>query len=63
MVGTIQSAIGIQTQSRIAFWDALIIASAGDLGCTSVWSEDLSPGLRTKASRSPTPLAHHEPSR
>jgi len=43
-VGTILSAIRIQTRNRISFWDALIVASASDLGCSTIWSEDLNPG-------------------
>ena len=29
---------------QISFWDAMIIASAIQLGCQSIWSEDLNPG-------------------
>lgn len=37
-------AIDVHLQSRISFWDALIIRSARQLGCREILSEDLSPG-------------------
>ncbi len=37
-------AIEIHRRSRLAFWDALIVRSALQLGCGVVWSEDLHPG-------------------
>lgn len=43
-VDTILSAIRIQMRCHISFWDALIVASAGELGCATIWSEDLNPG-------------------
>jgi predicted nucleic acid-binding protein len=37
-------AIDLQRQYLISFWDAMIVWSAAQLGCTVIWSEDLSPG-------------------
>ncbi|OGO34266.1 MAG: twitching motility protein PilT [Chloroflexi bacterium RBG_16_57_11] len=37
-------AIAIQSRQQLAFWDAMIIASAMSLGCEILWSEDLNPG-------------------
>ena len=37
-------AIRLQKRYRISFWDAMILASALQLGCDVLWSEDLSPG-------------------
>jgi predicted nucleic acid-binding protein len=37
-------ALRVQDRHRISFWDAMIIASAVQLGCTTLWSEDLSAG-------------------
>ena len=37
-------AIRLQSRFQISFWDALIIASALQLGCPVLWSEDLNPG-------------------
>jgi predicted nucleic acid-binding protein len=43
-VSTILAAVRIETRHHISFWDALIVASASELGCTTIWSEDLNPG-------------------
>ncbi len=40
----VMEAIEIHRRSRLAFWDALIVRSALQLGCGIVWSEDLHPG-------------------
>ena len=37
-------AIRLQKRYQISFWDAMILASALQLGCQVLWSEDLSPG-------------------
>lgn len=31
---------------QLSFWDAMIVRSAGALGCTTLWSEDLNHGQR-----------------
>ena len=38
------AAITIQQKYHISFWDALIIRSAQETNCETVWSEDLSHG-------------------
>jgi predicted nucleic acid-binding protein len=38
------NAIRLQGRYQIAFWDAMIVASAIQLGCQTLWSEDLNPG-------------------
>ena len=35
-------AIDLSRRNDVAFWDAMILHSAGQLGCQVVWSEDLS---------------------
>jgi predicted nucleic acid-binding protein len=37
-------AIRLQDTYRLSFWDAMIIASAVQLGCQTLWTEDLNPG-------------------
>lgn len=37
-------AIRLQIRYQVSFWDAMIIASAIQLGCLTLWSEDLNPG-------------------
>jgi predicted nucleic acid-binding protein len=36
----------IHRQHRISWWDALVINSALELGCSVLWSEDLAAGRR-----------------
>jgi predicted nucleic acid-binding protein len=36
----------LQRRHKIAWWDALIIQSAIELGCTVLWTEDLADGRR-----------------
>jgi predicted nucleic acid-binding protein len=37
-------AIKLHQQYLIAFWDAMVLQSAAQLGCSMIWSEDLNPG-------------------
>ena len=37
-------AIRVQHRYRMSFWDAMVVTSAIQLGCTTLWSEDLNPG-------------------
>jgi predicted nucleic acid-binding protein len=43
-VEDILDAIRLQDRYQTSFWDAMIMASAIQLGCQSIWSEDLNPG-------------------
>ena len=36
----------LQRRHKIAWWDALIVQSAIELGCTILWTEDLTDGQR-----------------
>jgi len=40
----VRSAIDLHRHKRVAFWDAMILRSALSLGCTVLWTEDLSDG-------------------
>lgn len=35
------AAIDLHLRHRISFWDAMIVHSARELGCSTLWSEDL----------------------
>ncbi len=37
-------AIKLHQQYLISFWDAMVLQSAAQLGCSMIWSEDLNPG-------------------
>ena len=43
-VEDILDAIRLQDRYQISFWDAMIVSSAIQLDCRTIWSEDLSSG-------------------
>lgn len=43
-VDDVVEAIRLHQTSQLAFWDAMILTSAGKLGCRLLWSEDLNTG-------------------
>lgn len=43
-VNDVLEAIRLQTSLQLSFWDAMILTSARQLGCRTLWSEDLSAG-------------------
>lgn len=43
-VNDILEAIHLQSRHQVSFWGALILISAQQLGCKTVWSEDLNTG-------------------
>ena len=43
-VTDVLGAIQIQARHKLSFWDSMIVRSANQLGCTIVWTEDLSAG-------------------
>lgn len=45
-VEDVLTAIHLQRQHKLSFWDAMILTSAMALQCEIVWSEDLNPGQR-----------------
>lgn len=44
VIQDIQSAIVLQGRYDVSFWDAMILHSAAQLGCDTLWSEDLNAG-------------------
>ena len=50
-------AIALQQESKLSFWDALIVHAAVESGCETLWSEDLKDGhaIRGVRIRSPFP--------
>ena len=43
-VEDVLDAIRLQQRYQLSFWDAMIVASAIQLGCETLWSEDMNPG-------------------
>ena len=40
----VRAAIDLQQRLQLSYWDAAILATARQMGCRSVYSEDLNPG-------------------
>jgi predicted nucleic acid-binding protein len=38
------AAIALRKRAKLSFWDAMIVESAHQLGCTTLWTEDLTDG-------------------
>jgi predicted nucleic acid-binding protein len=53
----IREAIDCAIINRLAFWDALIVASAESAGCGILWTEDLNPGQVIRGVRIENPLS------
>jgi predicted nucleic acid-binding protein len=53
----ISSAFRIEDESRIGFWDALIVASAAKCGALRILSEDLNPRQIISGIRAENPFA------
>jgi len=43
---TVETAWGIEARFGVHYWDALVVASAQQAGCTALLSEDLQPGQK-----------------
>src|SRR5580700_3267944 len=54
----ILAAFRIEDESRIGFWDALIVSSAAKSGATRILSEDLNAGQRIAGVLVENPFAH-----
>ena len=50
------AAISIHQDTGISFWDAMIIRSAAEIGCTLLYSEDLNPGQEYSGVRVENPF-------
>jgi predicted nucleic acid-binding protein len=38
------AASALSEDHRLSFWDAMIVRSAAEMGCTTLWTEDLNHG-------------------
>jgi predicted nucleic acid-binding protein len=50
------AAIGLHTQAKIAFWDAMVVLAAAESGCDVLWTEDLSDGQTLRGVRIRNPF-------
>lgn len=56
-VEDVLGAIALQKRYGTSFWDALILRSASQLECATIWSEDLNPGQVYESVRVQNPFA------
>jgi len=55
-VDDVLNAIALQERHGLSFWDAMIVASAMQLGCLVLWSEDLNDGQEYDGARIVNPF-------
>ena len=60
-VSDVIAAIGVHRTQTLSFWDSMIVCSAGRLGCSTLYTEDLNHGQRYAGVRAHNPFLH-EPS-
>lgn len=53
----VEAAIRLHQAMRLSFWDAMVVRSAAQLGCSVLWSEDLSHGQELEGLRIVNPFA------
>jgi predicted nucleic acid-binding protein len=51
------TAIALQKQARLSFWDAMVVHAAAELGCDVLWTEDLNDGQTLRGVRIRNPFA------
>ena len=50
-------AIALQKQSKLGFWDAMVLQAAAESGCDVLWTEDLTDGQMIRGVRIQDPFA------
>ena len=50
------AASSISEERQISFWDAMIVRSAAELGCSTLWTEDLNDGQLIEGVRVANPF-------
>ncbi len=48
MAHDVIAASEIAEEQQLSFWDAMILRSAGELGCAKLWTEDMNAGQRIR---------------
>ncbi len=54
-------AIALQKQTKLNFWDAMIVHAAAELGCDVLWTEDLNDGQVIRGVRIRDPFTQKQP--
>ena len=52
------AAIGLHSQTKIGFWDAMIVLAAAESGCDVLWTEDLNDGQLIRGVRIRDPFTN-----
>ena len=55
--GDVLAAIALHKESRINFWDAMVVQAAAELGCDVLWTEDLNDQQVLRGVRIQNPFA------
>lgn len=50
------AAISLHKRTKLSFWDAMIVEAAHQLGCTTLWTEDMTDGQTVQGVRIRNPL-------
>jgi len=50
------AAIALQQETRLSFWDAMVVHAAVESGCETLWSEDLGEGQTIRGVRIRSPF-------
>lgn len=61
-VDDVLRAINLQQQSKVSFWDAMVVQAASELQCDVLWTEDLQSGQTIQGVRIQDPFLPQEPS-
>jgi predicted nucleic acid-binding protein len=56
-VKDILSAITLQKEAQLNFWDAMVVEAAAELGCEVLWTEDLNDGQLLRGVRIRNPFS------
>ena len=54
-------AIALHKETKLSFWDAMIVHAAAELGCGVLWTEDLSDRQVIKGVRIRNPFTQKQP--
>jgi predicted nucleic acid-binding protein len=52
----VAAAAEISSRHQLSFWDAMIVRSAAEVGCHTLWTEDLNDGQQIEAVRIRNPF-------
>lgn len=55
--GAVRAALGLAASGRASYWDALLVTTAAEAGCTAILTEDLADGTELAGVRIINPFA------